>query len=72
MRTSAANANVPACRSAVSVEGQFRRRRRYGVAGTWGNEMDMTADSEEDSKLHTPVLLTGAPCSRPRSDSASV
>ena len=34
--------------------------------------MDMKADSEEDSKLHMSVLLTGTPCPRPRSDSASV
>ena len=40
-----------------------------GVAGTGGNEMDMTNDWEEDSKLHTPVSLTGTPCSRPQSDS---
>ena len=39
-----------------------------GVAGTGWNEMDMTTDSEEDSKLHTPVSLTGTPCSRPRGD----
>ena len=43
-----------------------------GVAGSGRNEIDMTTDSEEDSKLHTPVPLTGTPCSRPRSDSASV
>ena len=29
-------------------------------------------DSEEDSKLHRPVSLTGTPWSRPQSDSASV
>ena len=34
--------------------------------------MDMKDDSEEDSKLHMSVLLTGTPCPRPRSDSASV
>ena len=43
-----------------------------GVTGTGRNKMDMTTDSEEDSKLHRPVSLTGTPCSRPRSDSASV
>ena len=43
-----------------------------GVADTGGNEMDMTTDSEEDSKLHTSVSLTGTPCSCPWSDSASV
>ena len=34
--------------------------------------MDMTTDSDEDSKLHTSVSLTGTPCSCPWSDSASV
>lgn len=42
-----------------------------GIGGVgMGSDLDMTTDSEEDSKLHTPVSLTGAPCSRPRSDSA--
>ena len=56
---------------AVGVEGNSGVGVSMGVTGTGGNEMDMTTDSE-DSKLHTPVLLTGTPCSRPRSDSASV
>ena len=56
----------------VGVEGNPGVSVGMGVAGTGGNEMDMTNDSEEDSKLHTPVSLTGSPCSRPRSDSASV
>ena len=55
---------------AVGVEGNSGVG--IGVAGSGGNEIDMTTDSEADSKLHTPVPLTGTPCSRPRSDSASV
>ena len=34
-------------------------RRRLGVAGNGGNEMDMTTDSEEDSKFHTSVWASG-------------
>ena len=55
---------------AVGVEGN--PGVGMGVGGTGGNEIDMTTDPEEDSKLHRPVSLTGTPCSRPRSDSASV
>ncbi|KIM68177.1 hypothetical protein SCLCIDRAFT_1009350 [Scleroderma citrinum Foug A] len=62
--------------------GDCKRARMDGAGGAEGNsgagiggvgmggDLDMTTDSEEDSKLHTPVSLTGAPCSRPRSDSA--
>ena len=50
---------------AVGVEGSSGVG--MGVAGTGGNEMD-----SEDSKLYTPVSLTGTPYSRPRSDFASV
>ena len=58
---------------AVGVEGNSGVGLGMGVAGTGGNEMDMTTNSEEDSKLHTPVSLTAStPCSRPRNDSASV
>ena len=65
---SAANANAPAWRvPLVSKSGVG-----IGVAGSGRNEMDMKTDSEEDSKLHTPVPLTSTPCSRPQSNSASV
>ena len=55
---------------AVGVEGDSDVG--MGVADTGGNEMDMTTDSEEDSKLHTSVSLTGTSCSCPRSDSGWV
>ena len=64
-------------RNTVQQTNQFQPRLAnsgvgIGVAGSGENEIDMTTDSEEDSKLPTPVPLTGTPCSRPRSDSASV
>ncbi|KAI6151478.1 hypothetical protein EDD17DRAFT_1139604 [Pisolithus thermaeus] len=62
--------------------GECKRPRVDGVVSVEGGvgigmgvetgEMEVVADTEEDSKLPTPLSLTGTPCSRLGGDSASM
>ncbi|KAI6001094.1 hypothetical protein F5J12DRAFT_250959 [Pisolithus orientalis] len=62
--------------------GDCKRPRVDGGASVEGNvgvsmgvetgEMEVVANAEEDSKLPTPLSLTGTPCSRLGGDSASM